>query len=118
MNKSQTRRDFVLLLFAYLAGDASMDDFINWETGLSLDPSAAGRLRGSLDRLALIAEEVADGLRVEREFRALALKTLLRETPLAPAVTTRTAAETEPISRRISNRPASAINLEITFAGR
>lgn len=114
MNEEQTRREMMTLLAAYLAGDAGLDEFIGWEAGLSLDPAAAGQLRGTLDRLALVAGEVADGTRAEREFRALAVEAMLRG---GPAVTTGAATETEPIRLWISNRPADTINLDFTYVG-
>ena len=85
MNEEQTRREMMTLLAAYLDGDAGLDDFIGWEAGLSLDPAVAGQLRSTLDRLALVAGEVADGLRGEREFRTLAVDATLREDPAAMA---------------------------------
>ena len=85
MNEEQTRREMMTLLAAYLAGDAGLGDFIGWEAGLSLDPAAAGQLRGILDRLALVAGEVADGLRDERQFRELAAEATLRDGPAATA---------------------------------
>ena len=94
MNGEQTRREMMTLLAAYLAGDAGLDDFIGWEAELSLDPAAAGQLRGTLDRLALVAGEVADGLRDERQFRALAVEATRRG---GPAATTGATMETEPI---------------------
>ena len=109
MSEPEVRREMRLLLDKYLAGDAGVGDFIDWEAGLSLDPSAAGRLRGSLDRLALIAEEVADGVRGEREFRALALETVLREAPRSPGTVAGAAAQTKPIDRTIGDRTATTI---------
>ena len=104
MSEPEVRREMRRFLDKYLAGDAGVSDFIDWEAGLSLDPSAAGRLRGSLDRLALVAEEVADGVRGEREFHALALETLLREAPRSPGIAAGTAAQTKPIDRTIGDR--------------
>ena len=109
MSEPEIRREMRRFLDKYLAGDVGVGDFIDWEAGLSLDPSAAGRLRGSLDRLALIAEEVADGVRGEREFRALALETLLREAPRSPGIAAGTAAQTKPIDRTIGDRTATTI---------
>lgn len=109
MSEPGVRREMRLLLDKYLAGDAGVGDFIDWEAGLSLDPSA-GRLRGSMDRLALVAEEVADGLRGEREFRALALETLLREAPRSPGSAAGAAAQTKPIDRTIGDRTATTIS--------
>ena len=114
MNEEQTRREMMTLLAAYLAGDAGLDDFIGWEAGLSLDPAVAGQIRGILDRLALIAGEVADGLRDERQFRTLAVEAMRR---VGPVVTTGAATGTEPIRLSISNRPADTINLDFTFVG-
>ena len=104
MSEPEVRREMRRFLDKYLAGDAGVGDFIDWEAGLSLDPSAAGRLRGSLDRLALVAEEVAGGVRGEREFRALALETLLREAPRSPGIAAGAAAQTKPIDRTIGDR--------------
>ena len=109
MSEPEVRREMRRFLDKYLAGDASVGDFIDWEAGLSLDPSAAGRLRGSLDRLALVAEEVADGVRDEREFRALALETLLREAPRSPGIAADAAAQTKPIDRTIGDRAGNTI---------
>lgn len=114
MNEEQTRRELMTLLASYLAGDTGIDEFMDWEADLSLDPVVAGQLRDTLDRLALVAEEVVDGSRNERDFRALAVEAMLRG---GPAVTTGVATRTEAIWLRVNNRPVDTINLEFTFAG-
>lgn len=95
MNGERTRRELTALLAAYLAGDAGLGEFMGWEAELSLDPAVAGQLRRALDRLALAAEEVADGSRGEREFRALAAETMRGGPAAAPGA----AAETGTVRR-------------------
>lgn len=118
MDESQVRRNLLAFLSAYMVDAAKVNDFISWEADLSLEPTAVGQLRNSLDRLALVAAEVADGLRDERRFRELALETILVEAPrTVPPVIAGTAARAEPISREVSNRPVATIEMELTFAG-
>ena len=118
MDESQVRRNLLAFLAAYMVDATRVNDFISWEADLSLEPTAVGQLRNSLDRLALVAAEVADGVRDERRFRELALETILLEAPrVVPPVVSGTAAQAEPISRDVSNRAVSTIEMELTFAG-
>jgi hypothetical protein len=77
MEKRSIRREMLAQLQGYLGGDVTIEDLITWQ--LDFEPESrhgdVGRtLRADLDRIALIAEEVADGIRPEEDLRDLALE--------------------------------------------
>lgn len=64
--------DFVTELAAYLRGGRTPADLVDWEAEYALDDSVPEDLAKYFDRVALIAAEVADGIRPEQDLRALA----------------------------------------------
>ena len=117
MDEMTARRDLVDLLQAYIMGEVDLERLLAWEASLSLDPEAVGAVRNSLDELALVGEEVADGIRSEREFRGLALAVLVRETLRLSFTTASTASRSESIRPDIDMRAPVTLEPEITFAG-
>lgn len=70
------REQLEAMITGYLRAEVGLTDFRAWEAEFSLDAAIAGGLRTQLDRLALLAEEVEDGVRNESDFSAAARSTL------------------------------------------
>ena len=71
------RQELVKLLNEYLSGERSLDDCYEWLSGISWgDPQLRTdpTLKNSLGRLELLATEVAEKLRPEREFQRAAFE--------------------------------------------
>lgn len=74
--RDRLKQELREILREYLAGEKSLDDFLAWEASLALDPDVPRDLRRTLDRLALVGEEVDRGMRDEGDFRDAASRTL------------------------------------------
>lgn len=73
---AEVRSEFQgMLLEIVLDRAPAASDFLDWEAGLSLD-ELPGDLRAQLDLVALIAEEVSDGIRGAAELVAAATTVL------------------------------------------
>lgn len=98
--RSPAAADLQRELNGYLNGQRSIQDFLAWEAELSLDADTDGSPRALLDRLSIVAAEVCDGTRNEREFRALA-----REAVTATLAEERAAVAETQGSYRVSDDP-------------
>jgi hypothetical protein len=72
------RRELLSKLQLYLSGVDTVSDFRDWEVGITDSPEVPDQEQVDLDRLALVAENVACGLAEESDFRALAEETVGR----------------------------------------
>ncbi len=62
------------ILRQYQAGEATVAEILKFEAEFALDADLSPSVREVLDRVALVAEEVAANLRPESELRELALQ--------------------------------------------
>lgn len=72
----EIRAELIVLLAAYLRGEATVDDVFEFEASLAHDLSLAPDLRRMLSHLALVGDEVGSGREAEQPFRTLARATL------------------------------------------
>lgn len=71
MSGTDLRAEFFAVLSSYRRGQRSLSDIIDWEAQYALDDAVDADLRQKLDRVALVAEQVADKIRPEAEMREL-----------------------------------------------
>jgi hypothetical protein len=57
------------VLQSYLKGRTSVGALLSWEGSLSLDDTVPVDLRGALDEIALLGDEVLDGVRDEADLK-------------------------------------------------
>ena len=76
-NEGLNKNELFARLAAYRVGRLSLAALIGWEAQYALDDSVASEFRTTLDRVALLAAEAADGIRPESELRDLVAELLL-----------------------------------------
>ena len=74
------RAELVRKLGAYLDGELSLSDLLGWEVVVNDESAKKSGLRFDLDRVALLGEEIADGIRPEADLLELAIELTGRDT--------------------------------------
>jgi hypothetical protein len=70
----ELRPEMLGQLGGYLRGDLTASDLLVWEASVNDETSIPRPFSVELDRIALLAEEVVDGIRPENDLRELALE--------------------------------------------
>ena len=73
------RAELVKKLDDYLERRLSLSDLLGWEVEVNDESAKKSGLRFDLDRVALLGEEIADGIRPEDDLRELAIELTSRD---------------------------------------